>query len=432
MRDRRGGDFAAPGILADHRDAIVQQEVAHPPGFREAAEVRDLQAHDLGRTVGGDALRHAHPGDALVELHRLFDAPPRLQAFFVRAAWLLHDVVDAAGRPRDPDRLVHAPALVGVGQRLLARMQCRRGGLDAFDVGTPVRADLDLELAIAALPQRVHFTRHLRRRLLRCGPVQRRPLGQLAAEQHPHRLARRLAQKIPAGRVERRLGVAVAAHDVIHQALDASELARVLAEQGRRQQPRRRFDAFAVRFHVVFAAGAEFAGSGQAGVGVDDDDGGAGGFDDVAAPPGVCAAGVAQGFPVNGDPGDAHDRCSVWPVRRHGGTAVGLMPAPAVAHDPGPRDPERDSGRSPGSHDALDSRPRSIDDCRCRYGASRSAASARTGGAGRRPRGARAPALVLPGEAVALPYVGPEPPPPASLPCANRVGSGATASWLVS
>ncbi|MNJ03614.1 hypothetical protein D3C81_1917570 [compost metagenome] len=66
---------------------------------------------------------------------------------------LLDDEVQAAGRAGHLDGLVHEPALVGVGDSLFAVLQHRRQCADAFHVGLPVIAHLNLELAVAVPAQ---------------------------------------------------------------------------------------------------------------------------------------------------------------------------------------------------------------------------------------------------------------------------------------
>ena len=74
---------------------------------------------------------------------------------------------------------------------------------DTVNVTPPVGADLNLELAVTALAQVFHLSLHRLRCRLRRNAIHRRPVGKLAAKQHPQGLTCRLAENIPARHIDR-------------------------------------------------------------------------------------------------------------------------------------------------------------------------------------------------------------------------------------
>ena len=150
--------------------------------------------------------------------------------------------------------------------------------------------------------------------LLRGDAVHRRAVGQLAAEQHPHGLAGGLAQNVPAGGVERRLGIAVPLNHMVHELLNPAELARVLADQRRCQKTRDTFHTLGIRHHIVLAAGRELAAAADAGIGVDHHHRRLRHLDGVAGTPSIGTACIGKVGPVDGDAGDLHGQTTMFPV----------------------------------------------------------------------------------------------------------------------
>jgi len=195
---------------------VLHEIVTHAPRLAETSEVGDLQADHFRSAVANDPCRHSHAIDTLVEFHRQIRAGAHVQALFIGEARLFDHNAGIANLADDPHRIFQRPAAVGIRERALTGFQQRGGLVDPVDIGLPVRADLDLELAIAGGPVRLHLTARLVPPLLRYDPVHRAAVGQFSSEQDMYRKPRTLAEDVPTGGIEGRLGIAVPADRRVH------------------------------------------------------------------------------------------------------------------------------------------------------------------------------------------------------------------------
>ena len=169
--------------------------------------------------------------DHLIEHERMVAVPADGQAFLVASAGLFDVDVHVADGPDDAQGVVHQPAGIGVGDESVARLELGRDGRDALDVDHRIAADLQLEPAIALGAIAGHAPGHRLRRFLRDRAIQNEVLAVTPAQQHADRLARCLAEDVPASDVDGGLDIGVALERGIHQAVQLAELSRVLADR---------------------------------------------------------------------------------------------------------------------------------------------------------------------------------------------------------
>src|SRR5207244_3665145 len=111
--------------------------------------------------------------------------------------------------------------------------------------------------------------RHRLRRLLRDGPVQAEVVAVSPAQEGADRLARHLAEEVPAGQVEAGLDVRVPFEGGVHAAVELRDLERVLAEQVWGQLGETGADAAGVGRKVERAERTDLAEARDPGVGLD-------------------------------------------------------------------------------------------------------------------------------------------------------------------
>ena len=101
---------------------------------------------------------------------------------------------------------------------------------------------------------------------------------------------------------------------MVHQPLDAVNLARILANQRWRKKVGHRGGTFGIRHHVILAAGRKLAASADAGIGFDDNDRGLRHPDHIACTPSIGTADIGQVGPVYRDAGYFHGQTTMLPV----------------------------------------------------------------------------------------------------------------------
>ena len=159
----------------------------------------------------------------------------------------------------------------------------------------------------AFLAPRAHVRGHLLGRPERNRDVERIRRLAATAEQDADGLARRFPEQVPAGDVDGALRVCVAEQRGVERVVHDRELARVDAEQRRRQLAQRGARAPAVRRQVGRAERARLAEPLRPVVGRDTDDG-AGEADDLAATRhDVRPVDVREVVAIDVNAGDLHD-----------------------------------------------------------------------------------------------------------------------------
>ena len=228
------------------------------------------------------------------------------EALAVAQAGLLQIEVDILDGAHHARRLMGQPARVGVGHEDLAGFQARGDGADAGDVEIGVAADLDLEMVMALGAADGDALDHALGRVLRDRAIAFDRLALAAAQQGRDRHAAAEAKDVPAGDVERRLHVGMALEVLVHDAVDDAELARILAEQMRRQLGQPGAHAVGVGRQIGRAQRTDLAVADQAVIGVDAHDRGVVDADRLAARPAVGALAQRQVDLVDRDLGDLH------------------------------------------------------------------------------------------------------------------------------
>ncbi len=170
----------------------------------------------LTTSIGAAAQQHVQRVDVLVEHERMIAVLADRQTLFVGAARLLDVDVDVADGFDDAHRIVHQPAGVRVGDQAVARLQLRGDGSNPFDINLRIAADFQLEAAIAFGSITGNLAGHDIGSLLRDRSIQTEVVAVTSAEQHAHRLIRRLAENVPAGHVDGRLHIRMPLQRGIH------------------------------------------------------------------------------------------------------------------------------------------------------------------------------------------------------------------------
>ena len=154
-------------------------------------------------------------------------------------------------------------------------MGCEDGaaGLDAGDVVVGVAADLELELGVALGAVAGDLLGHHGGVFLADGAVERDVVLLGAAEELVDRQAGDLAEDVPAGDVDRRLDIGVAAQHRVHVAVERPEVGRVEADQLGADLGDAGAHALGIGRQVGRAERAALGIAGDAGVGLDGDDG---------------------------------------------------------------------------------------------------------------------------------------------------------------
>jgi 2,4-dienoyl-CoA reductase-like NADH-dependent reductase (Old Yellow Enzyme family) len=136
--------------------------------------------------------------------------------------------------------------------------------------------------------------------------IERELVALAAAEQIAERQAGRLAEDVPAGHVDRHLGIGMALQRTVHRVIDELGAAGIEPDHGGGDQRQRRSHAFAIGGKIAGAEAALLAPADQALIGFDADDGGILLRRGLAAGhrEGAADDGVALGEDV--DAGDAH------------------------------------------------------------------------------------------------------------------------------
>ena len=138
--------------------------------------------------------------------------------------------------------------------------------------------------------------------------VQRHVVGQPATDEVDDRSADRLAVHVPAGDVERALGVVVTHQGFTHSSVDVGEVGRVAADQRRCQLVHRRYRAPSVCRKVRGSQRARLCPPVDPLVGDDPHDRARERFDDSPARHHIRAVAVSELVGVCLDRGDAHGR----------------------------------------------------------------------------------------------------------------------------
>ena len=137
------------------------------------------------------------------------------------------------------------------------------GGLerqfDAPDVLVRIGADLQLKAAIPLRAILPHIVGHRFRRRLGDRTIEGIVVDEAAAEQRRDRKPGGLAEDVPAGDVDRRLHIVVAAERPIHDGVDAAKASRILAEERRCEDANAFRNTTWVRLHVAGAKGTDLA-----------------------------------------------------------------------------------------------------------------------------------------------------------------------------
>ena len=169
-----------------------------------------------------------------------------------------------------PDRCMLLPAGVRVGVHHVTRPQHRTDPAEALDVSVRVLADLDLELREPGLLVLLRALGH--QAGIAAGDHLEQPHAvlRLAAQQLPDRLPGRLAQNVPARRVQRGLGIGMPLEARIHAGVYHVELRRVLPDQIPRDSRDTGAGALGECRQIGWTQRACFAHTDHAFVGLDD------------------------------------------------------------------------------------------------------------------------------------------------------------------
>ena len=240
------GKCAAAHVLDVHPPADVHGEIADAPRPRQATETvgLDLDAGEDPGTPGQEMVPEVM--QAFVQQHRLADLACHHGALLEGLAGLLHpchgrDGVQHLESNRRCPRPVDVPGDL---------FPCHKGIFDGFnplDVGCRVMSAQLGRVGTVSFPAGPFDSRHHGRR--RAGGnrgVDLDRVGLLAAEESPQRFTRRLADKVPAGHVDGRLGVEVTGETGVHRPVDGIESARVPSQQRGRQHLERGPQSLAV------------------------------------------------------------------------------------------------------------------------------------------------------------------------------------------
>src|SRR5690606_17728706 len=245
-----------------HADARLQHAADHAVDAVHAADVGD--AHGIGNAAGlhqldVDDVRRAHPDQlddlhraehALVGHHRSMHALGHVAQPFqvVRLDRLLDQFQLDPGlfqRLQRVDRLLGAPALVGVEAEQGAALDRGMDGLGPFDVDADVLADLDLQRLETALDRGDRVGDHLVDVVHADGDVggdHRVAAAQQLVQRRPVELAPQVVYRD----LDSGLGAGVLFHRALDQVGDAVEVGDLLADQARRDVVSHRVDDGAV------------------------------------------------------------------------------------------------------------------------------------------------------------------------------------------
>ena len=144
-------------VIAMPSDA---QRSARLPGLGQSAKLADLDIHHVHRAVRVPAQEGVERVDHFVEHERMVAMAADGEALIVSEAGLFDVDVHVAHRSHDPQRVVHQPARIGVGNQDIAAFQLRGHCSNAFDVDQRISANLELKPAIAFGAIAGHPTRH--------------------------------------------------------------------------------------------------------------------------------------------------------------------------------------------------------------------------------------------------------------------------------
>ena len=267
-------DARSTRVLDRHVQAELGRDVPHRDCRSHAADARELDGDAVGcaRPPGGEQRVQRH--DRLVEQQRHGTSRPHGRALLERRTWLLERVLRLARRAQEADRLRRRPAAV----RVCDEPDGRAGGVthcqQPLGIGVDVAAHLDLEPPVPGGGVAPCRGRRLLGRQRRDRPVELGRVAQAPAQRLAERPALFSRRRIPAGHVERRLDVGLAAHGLGHPGGDGARLPGIQAEQVRRElghacaRPRRE------RFGVERSERRHLAPAGDAQLGVDGDDDG--------------------------------------------------------------------------------------------------------------------------------------------------------------
>jgi len=306
MSNSRGDDVPAPRILEGHRDSVSHAKVPQSARAGEAAELRNLEVHDVHCTISEGLQEHLHRVDRLVEDEGEIGVLPDRSALAVGRARLLDGDVQIADGGHNPHRIVRKPPGIGVGDENISGFEHRSNSSDSLDVDVGVTTDLELKAAVAFSPIAGDLARHRFRILLRNRTVEDDCVAELAAEERRDRKSCALAEEVPTRDVEGRLGVRVALQRGIHPDVHDVELAGVDTDQRRGDLSDAGSRAFGVSRQVSRTQRANFTVSDKPVVGLDRNDGTVEHLDKVAAAPRVAALFERQIHLMNEDSFDPH------------------------------------------------------------------------------------------------------------------------------
>ena len=241
MDDRRRHEARAAGILHRHLDAELDGHVADERRAGDPADALELHGDAVGDPVAMSPQQVVERHDRLVEDERPVARGPHRGALGVGAARLLERVLEVAGRPQEASRAARREGAVRIGEEHDVGADGVAHGCESLCVGLGIRADLDLEPAIALGDELAGERHRLVEREHGDDVVERDGLAEAGTERLAQRTVRGLRRDVPAGHVERRLDVRLAAHRRRRASRGrraaASDRARRAAARARRHRP---------------------------------------------------------------------------------------------------------------------------------------------------------------------------------------------------
>ena len=235
MDDRRRHEARAAGILHRHLDAELDGHVANQRRAGDPADALELHRDAVGDPVAVRPQQVVERHDRLVEDERPVAGGPHRGALGVGAARLLERVLEVAGRPQEASRATRREGAVRVGEEHDVGADRVAHGGESLGVGLGSRADLDLEPAIALGHELAGERHRLVEREHGDDVVERDGLAEAGTERLAQRTVRGFGRDVPAGHVERRLDVRLAAHHAVEHGEHGARLRRIEPDEQRRE-----------------------------------------------------------------------------------------------------------------------------------------------------------------------------------------------------
>ena len=244
VQHRGGVDRSPAGVLDGHGEAELAGGVAQGGRAGDAADAGELDRDAVGAGLAARPHELAERDDRLVQHERVGAMRPQRRALLDRRARLLQRVVERARGEHEAARGGGRPGAVCVRVEDDVRADGVAHRREPLGVGDRVAADLHLQPAVAVGDVAAGAGDHGVERAGRDRSIQVDRVPEAAAERLAQRLVAGAGGRVPAGHVERRLDVRLAAHRRVHQpqragAADAGRRRRRGA-RARRSPPARR------------------------------------------------------------------------------------------------------------------------------------------------------------------------------------------------